>query len=220
MAANVRIQPGFSTKAYVNVAGIWQTPPGRLGSGGETVYAGLATVTAVVHVVGSADNYLLTVGHAFYDVDVNRSTVLQAGNNIVGSPPAPPIHGMIRAANQPEIRWGEGRIPGGLGPYAISAGLYYCAGDKLNSSCDAGLAKIDAGVQFNRTLRGSPINALDPHWPVQLPAGQNFMLGNIPRPNLESVLAFNPVWGGRAAGQLRNILRCVYSLDASQAGRK
>lgn len=146
-----RIQPGYGTKAYYINNGQWTAP-----------IANLASVTAVVLIGGQP--YMLTAGHAFRDVDNNANIMLapQPGvNNYVGNVQAP----LVLPANQPLINWGEGRL-GAQAPYAASTDRYHCAGDKLGSTFDAGIAVLNAGVAWNQNYSGGKVLAnIDTTWP-------------------------------------------------------
>jgi hypothetical protein len=206
MAAVVRrLFPGCSTKGYE------QFQPNQWGQSGSN----LATVTALVTRVGAVGQvYMLTAGHAFKDCDENKGTMLAPANlnNVLFPGPLPNL--------QNPVSWAENRLRGV--PYANSFDVYHCAGDKLGSHVDAGLAVLvpglPAGTWDNIYAAGGlnvTLNAIDA-WPPVLPPGEQYFLGAVqvavgaapaglnPRPN------FTVDWptciGGTPAGVLNNVM--------------
>jgi hypothetical protein len=88
---------------------------------------------------GGGQLFMLTAGHAWYDMDVFRTKTIMEDSTAHSTP------------NQTFYYWGE---PGDddiqhIGPFAKPFGLYHRMGDKVGSQYDAGLAEIEPGVVWH-----------------------------------------------------------------------
>jgi hypothetical protein len=103
------------------------------------------SITCIVQKAGDPNRYILTVGHAFYDIDQGRKDKAQA--------------------NQLDYSWGEPDLLelARLDPYAKSEGKYYRMGDKFGSKVDCGLAKLNVRDKTGARLRWSNYYVIDAH---------------------------------------------------------
>ena len=146
------------------------------------------------------------------------------GNNIIGIAP----QGMVRAANQLSVSWGENRL-GAQVPYGTSSGLYHCAGDKIGSLYDAALALLAPGIVngagFDQQYGGPAglltLTGFDTQWPPRpLAPGESYLLGN--EQKLEASLLITnrfatdwPSWNNVAAADLDNVMYLLRDQNAS-----
>jgi hypothetical protein len=176
MAAPVRVKPGNKTKAFNQVGGSWQDADQDF-----VKKAGVGAITAIVRIQGSNDDFMLTAGHVFRDVDLNQKSMLNPDdtNNITGNPANRRATNPPAPVAQPDTFWGEEKlVVQGFNPYAQSFMQYRCPGDKLGSHVDAGIAQLQAGIPFNLEYYTPnagggriTINAIDA-WPPIAPVGQ------------------------------------------------
>lgn len=100
------------------------------------------SVTCIVNLTNNSDPiavYMLTVGHAFWDMDRYRNKSSNEDQE-VGRP-----------SNVLSCWWGEHdlAVVKAIGPHSESYGRYYRMGDKLGSKVDCGLARIRNGVAWS-----------------------------------------------------------------------
>lgn len=116
------------------------------------------TVTAVVRKENDVNCiFMLTVGHAFWDMDLNKSSSQQVDAN------------EGRVSNTLNFWWGEFNMDlvQDIGPHSESYGQYYRMGDKLGSKVDCGLARVNSGVVWSNyyaeRIPGYLAHTNDPH---------------------------------------------------------
>jgi hypothetical protein len=160
------------------------------------------TATAVVRLENDQQNiYILTVGHAFYDMDPNRSKS-QAEDKSAG-----------RASNTVNFSWGEYdmNLVQEIGPHSISYGQYHRMGDKLNSVLDAGLAKVHDDIHWNNIYESNiELLTLDV-WPLAHGNNNVYRIHDLTIPQNEFIVCpiFNcnfGTWNGQGRCVLHRVL--------------
>jgi hypothetical protein len=208
MAENtLEVRPAISFKAYVKEKNGFRPAQGLDLDIGEKVgmkdgkNPGFATITAIVRLKNDSQprNFVLTAGHAFRDVDQNWYK-LTDDNNYIG----------LRADGLPAVKlpiyWGPARSS--EDPCAVSYLQYRCAGDKLGSTVDAGLALLKPNVKVSQAYGdGKTITAFD-EWPSEdRPEGQQYMLGTevIEGNWRDSFELVWPTWDKKKGGTLSRV---------------
>jgi hypothetical protein len=157
----------------------WQAVPRRDRNGGKWAPG---SVTAVVRLEKDPDNvYILTVGHAFYDTDRNRSESKEVDIKV------------NREHNTVDFSWGEHNmvLVQAIGPHSKSHGQYYRMGDKLGNTLDAGLALVKADVFWSNIYKHNGIiknlRTLDVYWPPRNENGVVYCIRELTIPYTEFI---------------------------------
>jgi hypothetical protein len=161
---------------------------------------------------GGGQLFMLTAGHAWYDMDVFRTKTIMEDTI---------AH---RIPNQTFYYWGE---PGDddiqhIGPFAKPFGMYHRMGDKVGSQYDAGLAEIEPGVVWNNMYAPQDygkhqkiphviLRSLDVQWPPRNADGIEFRCREVTIPFGEFIVcdAFESdfeTWDGKTGCTIQKAL--------------